>query len=117
MLSVAKDIKTIRMLCKAITGRTSVSPVVSINKVLRTFSEDYVLEISATNKKTPATPGNAVFQVLPGAAQRGASRRTTLVLPCSIADVVGVIIGADSRAEQDYGLGYGRPREGAVGRS
>lgn len=102
-----KEITSLRLLCKALTGRTSATPIASINATLRKFEAEYIVEVKKFNKKTNYSPNSLIFAIKTDGEDRGSSLHTNLALPTSYRRVVEVIAELDGRAEIALGLNYG----------
>jgi hypothetical protein len=107
-------IRSLRLLCKAITGRTSATPTSAINRYLRKHSDHYAVAITKAVKRTPASPPSLTIEASKeGNGPSGAQwpRRTkSIVMPCTLGQLTRVIIDMDAQAESDYGLSYGVQR-------
>lgn len=115
MLSRENTIKTLRMLCKALTGRTSATPMTTINKALRPFSEHYTVQITdSVRKSSSIAPGYCSLEArspLVNIAGRPTTvRRGIITFPCSIFAAINQLVAMDAQAEQDYQCGYGGQR-------
>jgi len=114
MLSEENDIRTTRLLCKRLTGRTSASPLGAINRYLRSHNDHYVIELVKSVKKTQFSPSYLTFEIkalqsATGRPQSGQQQRN-LNLPCSLKQLVLLLTGLDAQAERDFQLGYGAQR-------
>lgn len=110
MLPQEQTIKNGRMLCKVITGRTSPTPMTSINKVLSRFHERYQIVVSRITKKTAFDPAGAILEVRDGqGGVVGGGRYThTLSFPCSKHSLMAALLNLDQQAEGYFRLQYGQ---------
>lgn len=107
-------IKSLRLLCKQFVGRTSATPMATINKYMRGHSEQYVLGISAVKKRTPTGGAVVTLEARKDGRQENGNewprRQKSITLPCALSVIVQTILGMDAQAEVDYGLVYGGQR-------
>lgn len=98
-------VKTLRSLCKEIVGRTSPSPLATINKYLREHSDRYVLRISGYSKVGTGYSGYLNLETK--GIQDEKLRQKSLTVPLRIKDFIATVLAMDAQAEKDFGLCYG----------
>jgi hypothetical protein len=105
VLSQEPIIKNGRTLCKVLTGRTSATPVASINKVLLRFPDTYQLVVGRIFKKTTFENAGVTFEIRDASGNSAGSatqNKRTLSFPFSMQQVVDAILYLDGRAETLY---------------
>lgn len=109
MLSLTPNIRTLRDVCKVLTGRTSGKAIARINRFLHPLRPEYFIEVGLRG----ALGGGAVVRnrALQFIAKRPDGSRVTepvsLLLPTSFTDLLKALLSVDKAAEGVLGLNYG----------
>lgn len=117
MLSYYPDLKTLRLVCKALTGRTSSTAVARINRTLASYREEYSVCLGdvSTRRLGGADVVTLQFQAVNPSGE--VLYRESVNLPVSHQDLVVTITHLDSQAEAALGLNYGGLTRARVGRT
>jgi len=107
VLSQEKTIKSGRLLSKVVTGRTSATPVASINKVLARYSDRYSVVVERIFKSNAYERGGVTFGLRGPQGGSAGGMQSTLVFPFSLFELISTLVSLDARAEQYYRLRYG----------
>ena len=115
-LSNEQDIRTARVLCKRLTGRTNSKPLGEINRVLRDFSSEFVVKATRVQRALlPTHRGVLDLAVFRTTGNTTAAMRTqSLNFPFSYQEFIKSVGELDAHAEASLGLTYGRRGQGAV---